>query len=95
MTDLLTEMEAAARLRISSRTLRSIRQRGEIRYILIGARKIFYRPEDCEEYLAARLRVEQPCPTSNTPKRRARRNSGDIVPFSQRNRNPAMQDYMG
>ena len=85
MTQLLTEMEAATRLRIGERTLRGIRQRGEIRYILIGARKIFYRPEDCEEYLAARLRVEQPCPT-NRRTQRASRNTGNIVPFSQRRR---------
>ncbi|UKK84715.1 helix-turn-helix domain-containing protein [Sphingopyxis sp. BSN-002] len=82
MTQLLTEMEAATRLRIGERTLRSIRQRGEIRYVLIGARKIFYRPEDCEEYLAARLRVEQSCPTN----RKVRRGNGDIgkiIPLSQ------------
>lgn len=85
MTQLLTEMEAAMRLRIGERTLRGIRQRGEIRYILIGARKIFYRPEDCEEYLAARLRMEQPCQTSTKRRRQRNANVGNIVPFSRRN----------
>lgn len=83
-TILLTEGEAAERLRIGERTLRGIRQRGEIKYVLIGARKIFYRPEDCDEYVATHVRVEQPCHTSSKP-RRARRGSSDgkIVPFSR------------
>ena len=81
MTQLLTENEAAARLRIGERTLRGIRQRGEIRYILIGARKIFYRPEDCEEYLAARVRVEDACHTEPKPKQRARGSRGNVLSF--------------
>lgn len=84
MTALLTEHEAAERLRIGERTLRGIRQRGEIRYILIGARKIFYRPEDCEEYLAARIRVEQPCPTGSKRQRRNAYSDSKIIPFSKR-----------
>jgi hypothetical protein len=84
MTPILTEAEAAALLRIGERTLRDIRRRGEIRYIALTARKIAYRPEDCEEYLAARLRVEQPCDTRQKPKRaRGAATSGKIIPFSK------------
>lgn len=84
-TIILTEAEAAAYLRIGARTLRDIRRRGEIRYIALTARKIAYRPEDCEEYLAARLRVEQPCDTRQKPKRArgAGAASGKIIPFSK------------
>lgn len=84
MTELLTPDEAAARLRVKERTLRGIRQRGEIRYVLIGARKIFYRPEDCEEYLAAQVRVEQVCPTGSKSQRRKASSDGKIIPFSKR-----------
>lgn len=80
-TILLTEPEAAERLRIGERTLRGIRQRGEIKYVLIGARKIFYRPEDCDEYVAAHVRVEQPCPIQRKPKRQKAGNFGNVVAF--------------
>ena len=83
MTALLTEQEAAARLRIGERTLRDERKRGAIRYVLLGKRKIFYRPEDCDDYVAACLKVEQPCHTNPKPKR-AGVSSGKIVPFSKR-----------
>lgn len=85
MSQLLTEPEAAERLRIGERTLRDIRKRGGIRYVLIGARKIFYRPEDCDEYVAAHVRVEQPCHMQSKPRRIRRGDqSNNIVPFSRR-----------
>lgn len=81
MTVLLTEKELADRLRIGERTIRGIRQRGEIAYVRIG-RKILYRAEDCEAYIRS-------CVRSDTPARPAmhrtlRRRSGDIIPFSER-----------
>ena len=81
--ELLTEAEAARRLRIGERTLRELRRQGKIRYIALTARKIAYRPEDCAEYLEARLRVNEPCETAARPKRRSQRRTGKIIPFSQ------------
>jgi len=83
--DLLTEAEAAKRLRIGERTLRQLRCDGKIRYIALTARKIAYRLEDCEEYLAARVRVNDPAAVAPRPKRRARP-TGKIVPYSERPR---------
>ncbi len=87
---LLTEDQAAERLLISPRTLHSLRKSGLIRYVQITARKILYRPEDCDEYVAACLRVEpQRRDASPQPKRRQGRanpSRGVVVPFSQRNK---------
>lgn len=83
MTVLLTEEEAAARLRIGTRTLRGIRQRGEIAYVPIG-RKILYRAEDCERYIAWCVRND--APPQPTMRRTLRRRSGGIIPFSERER---------
>lgn len=80
--ELLTEAEAAARLRMGERTLRELRRTGKIRYVALTARKIAYRPEDCAEYLAARVRVNDPCETRPKPKRAGNRPSGKIIPFS-------------
>ena len=49
-TELLTEKEAAARLRISERTLRKIRSSGEIPFVQIGMRKIFYRKDKLPQF---------------------------------------------
>jgi excisionase family DNA binding protein len=80
-TELLTEAEAAARLRIGERTLRDIRNRGEIPYVRIGMRKIFYRAKDCENYIASRLQNDTP--PRPTMRRTQRRRAGDIIPFSE------------
>lgn len=91
MTDLLTEKEAAARLDMGERTLREIRYQGGISYCLMGKRKIRYRPQDCEDYLASRVRVAPSLPAS-APGRtgkaaRGHRHTGNVVvPFSQRAR---------
>lgn len=85
---LLSEDEAAARLMMSRRTLRDARKAGLIRYVQITVRKIAYRPEDCDEYISTRLRVEQPKPQrsaeSGRGKGRAGRIGNVVVPFSQR-----------
>lgn len=80
-----TEAEAATYLRMGERTLRELRRRGQIRYIALTARKIAYRPEDCEEYLSARVRVEPTCDTKPKPKRRSAGRRGNVV---------ALADYM-
>jgi len=88
--DLLTEEQAAQRLLISPRTLHGLRKAGLIRYVALTARKIAYRPEDCDEYVAARLRVESPRSNpSPQPKRKPGRAGpvhGNVLPFSQRKR---------
>lgn len=69
MTALLTEAEAAAIIRVSERTLRSIRAKGMIRYVRPSPRKVFYTPEDCAEYLEKHSgRDTPPCPSTNPRK---------------------------
>lgn len=82
---LLTEEEAADRLLVSTRTLRKLRQEGEIRYVALAGRKIAYRPEDCRQYIESRVRVEQPAPVTRGRQRAVgNRRHGNIVPFSAR-----------
>ena len=47
---LLTELEAAERLRVCPRTLRKERQAGRLAYILIG-RCVKYHPADLESFI--------------------------------------------
>jgi hypothetical protein len=86
MTALLSPAEAADRLHMSERTLRDLKRRGLIRYVALTERKIFYRPEDCDEFVAARVKVDEPCEINpkGKPGRRARQGGGKIIPFSQR-----------
>ena len=70
MGALLTAEQAAERLGMCERTLRKLRQRGEIAYIALTDRKFAYTEADCDEFLAARRRKEQPCPFVKTPARR-------------------------
>lgn len=87
---LLTEEEAAKALHMSTRTLRDIRRHGQIRYVALSARKIAYRPEDCDEYVASCVRVEQATPAADRPGSakpvRRGQDSVVIVPFTQRKR---------
>jgi excisionase family DNA binding protein len=82
---LLTEEEAAEALKLCPRTLRKLRQAGEIRYVALTGRKIAYRPEDCVAYVESRVRQAEPTPV---PRMRGRavgnRRGGNIVPFSAR-----------
>lgn len=82
---LLTEEQAAERLLLHPRTLRKLRQAGEIRYVALAGRKIAYRPEDCTAYIETRLRQAPPL---LAPRARGRavgnRRGGNIVPFSAR-----------
>jgi excisionase family DNA binding protein len=70
MSDLLTADQAAARLNISERTLRKLRQTGEIAYIALTDRLFRYTIEDCDEYIASRRRTDAPPPTKNAVIRR-------------------------
>jgi len=82
MAELLTPSEAAGRLRMGEKTLRALRKQGRIRYIALSARKIAYRPEDCDEYVQAQLKRDEPCDTKPQPKRQSAR-PGTVVPFSK------------
>lgn len=86
--DLLTEEQAAERLLISPRSLHALRKAGQIRYVQLTARKIAYRPEDCDEYVAARVRIALPRSESSSGPRRTKGrtglSAGVVVPFSQR-----------
>lgn len=85
---LLTPEEAAETLRVSTRTLRQLRQQGLIRYVAISERKILYRPEDCQAFAESRLKTDEPItPPRMQPRRRpARRNDANVVSFTARRR---------
>ena len=92
MTDqiLLTEAEAADRLRVCPRTLRKARQAGTLHYVLMG-RKILYTPTDLESFIERLRKVEPSCPRP-VPTRKAGAprpaGGGVIVPFRERNKRP-------
>jgi hypothetical protein len=82
---LLTEEQAAEWLLLTPRTLRKLRQAGQIRYVAVTDRKIAYRPEDCAAYVESRSRQEQQQQPKARPGRSAgNRRSGNIIPFSVR-----------
>lgn len=81
MSALLSPEQAAERLHMSERTLRDIKRKGMIRYVALSARKIVYRVEDCEEYIASRVRQDQPAETAPQPKPQGR--GGKVIPFSK------------
>ena len=82
---LLTEEQAADRLLMNPRTLRKLRQNGEIRYVALAGRKIAYRPEDCEAYIQSRVRMADPIPAPRSrPRAVGNRRSGNVIPFSAR-----------
>jgi excisionase family DNA binding protein len=77
MSDLLTASQAAARLNISERTLRKLRQSGQIPYIALTDRLFRYTTEDCDEYVATRRRKEGQCPSVKILGRRTGCNVSD------------------
>jgi hypothetical protein len=83
---LLTEPEAAERLRICTRTLRKARQSGLLHYVLIG-RAVRYTVADLESYIDRLRQVQPACPPSGPTRRISKRSSraGEIVPFTVRN----------
>lgn len=80
---LLTETEAAERLRLCPRTLRKARAAGLLHYVLIG-RSVRYTVADLESYIDALRQKAAPCPAQTTPARTTRRKSGKIIPFTRR-----------
>lgn len=87
-TLLLTETEAAERLRLSVRFLRKARQDGSLRYVLIG-RAVRYTLDDLESFVDSHRRVSPPCQKSSTgPRSSSRpRKAATIIPFTARNAN--------
>lgn len=76
---LLTPDEAAKRLHISDKTLRRIRQQGHIRYVALTERKIRYRPEDCDAYVASRIREDEQCQFTKRQNQRTGSMTSNIV----------------
>lgn len=85
MSDLLTHDEAAARLRVCTKTLRQLRQQGLVRYVQVSPRKIFYRPEDCDAYLESCAQFAPAhAPSQRRGKGRRLRTEQNVVSFSAR-----------
>lgn len=69
-TVLLTAEQAAARLGMCERTLRRLRQRGEIGYVAVTESRYRYTEEDCEAYIESRRRREEPPRSTKIAQRR-------------------------
>jgi len=65
MAELLTSEEAAKRLDMCERTLRKLRASGAIPFVELSERKIRYRAEDCDEYIEAHTKRNNPCPSGS------------------------------
>lgn len=83
---LLTEAEAAARMRLCQRTLRKARKAGTLHYVLIG-RAVRYTEQDLETFIDSLRTVQPQCQPKSAPAKSAKpaRKSGVIVPFTVRN----------
>jgi len=69
MSALLSGEDAAALIGISSKTLGKLRREGQIPYFAVTDHRFFYRPDDCEAYLASRRRfadIIEPKPVRRT-----------------------------
>lgn len=84
---LLTEAEAAERLRLCQRTLRNARREGKLRYVLIG-RAVRYTEDDLKNFIDSLRTVQPACPPNPKPARSTHRKgkSAQIIPFTDRNR---------
>ncbi|WP_426162991.1 helix-turn-helix domain-containing protein [Sandarakinorhabdus sp. DWP1-3-1] len=65
--ELLTAEQAAARIRVCTKTLGRLRRAGKIRFYATGGRAFHYSEEDCDAYLAscqvlAQVRAPEPEP---------------------------------
>jgi len=83
---LLTEPEAAQRMRVCTRTLRRARHEGQLHYVLIG-RSVRYTLADLESYIDRLRQVQPACPPQDPPRRTSQPSGrrGVIVPFTERN----------
>lgn len=88
MTDaiLLTEIEAAELMRLSTRTLRKARQDGHLHYVSVG-RSVRYTVADLESYVERLRQVQPACsPIQSTHRKTAAKGqSGTIISFTERN----------
>ncbi|WP_430459106.1 helix-turn-helix domain-containing protein [Sphingomonas parapaucimobilis] len=86
VSNLLSPQEAAKRLSVCTKTLRRLRQGGHIRYVAITDRKIRYRPEDCDDFVASRARKAPECPSTSRKTRRISTltSSSKVVDFTAR-----------
>ncbi|MBA4087400.1 MAG: hypothetical protein C0491_06320 [Novosphingobium sp.] len=84
MTGLMTEAEAAQRLRVCTRTLRKARRAGTLRYVLIG-RAVRYTEDDLVTFIDSLRTVSQACPAQPTRNTRRKNKSAKIIPFTERN----------
>lgn len=85
---LLTEPEAAKRLRLCTRTLQKARKDGLLHFVLIG-RAVRYTVDDLESFVERLRRVQPVCPPTSPTKRSAptrKSRSAVIVPFRERNK---------
>lgn len=81
---LLTEAEAADALRICTRTLRRLRQRGAIRFVAVTSRSVAYRLEDLQAFIEQRARIcEEAVPTRRTARAR-RQQAPNVLSFTAR-----------
>lgn len=82
----LTPAEAAARLRICTKTLGKLRRDGLIRFVAVTKRKILYRRQDCDAFATERATTCDPPVTFNRSPSPRRRNNGNVVSFTERRR---------
>lgn len=78
----LTPAEAAARLRICTKTLGKLRRDGLIRYVAVTARKVGYLPQDCDDYLESRARYAEPIQSRPRVGKRRLVRTGNVVPIT-------------
>lgn len=83
LEDLLKPEQAAARLRVCTKTLGRLRRAGLIRYVAVTERKIMYRAQDCDNFIEAQVRQDEP----QAPKRRVGKprvaRTGNVVPITR------------
>lgn len=81
---LLTPAEAAARLRICTKTLRRLRQDGRISYVAVSQRKILYRPGDCDAFVRAAVTSATPVRATHRLNQERSRSASAVVSFTAR-----------
>jgi hypothetical protein len=81
VTALLTHDEAAAHIHVCAKTLRSLRQRGLIPYVAVTSRKILYRAEDLDAYVASQVTVDHYQPTHQRRGGKRLRTEANVVSF--------------
>lgn len=79
---LLTAREAAARIRVCTKTLGRLRRTGKIRFYATGGRAFHYSVEDCDAYLdSCRTLAQVPSPDPEPVKGRR---TARVIPLCPR-----------